>query len=169
MRRERLLVKFRLVEDEPVGSVILEPASACHGDHIPVREDEYLPMRIIVADHHSTAQKALVALLLEQPGLDVIGEAQEMDRLLELVTEQPAHVVLLDHDLPGDPLFEMIDKIHALDPELIVIVMSSDPEHARQALSNQADAFVSKGDPPEWLLSVLKRYDLKEPLEKHEE
>jgi DNA-binding NarL/FixJ family response regulator len=126
-------------------------------------------MRIIVADHHSAARKALVALLLEQPGWEVIGEAQEMDTLLELVTAQPAHVVLLDHDLPGDPLVEMIEKIHALDPDLIVIVMSSDPEHARQALSNHADAFVSKGDPPEWLLSVLKRYDLKEPMEKHEE
>ncbi len=163
------MVKFRLVEDEPVGSVILEPASAYHGDHIPGREDEYLSMRIIVADHHSAARKALVALLREQPGLDVIGEAQETDRLLELVTQQPAHVVLLDHDLPGDPLVGIIEKVHAIDPELIVIVMSSDPEDARLALSNQADAFVSKGDPSEWLLSVLKRYDFKEPMEKHEE
>jgi DNA-binding NarL/FixJ family response regulator len=101
--------------------------------------------------------------------MEVIGETQEMDCLLELVTDQQAHVVLLDHDLPHHPLVEIIDRIHALDPGLIVIVMSSDPEHARHALNNHADAFVSKGDPSEWLLSVLKRYDLKEPMEKHEE
>jgi DNA-binding NarL/FixJ family response regulator len=118
-------------------------------------------MRVIIADHHPQARWALVALLREQPGYAVIGEAAASDSLLKLAVKQPADMILVDYELPGLALADLIDQIHSLDQPPKVIVMSSDSEHARIALNAGADAFVSKGNQPKWLLSALQRFERK--------
>jgi DNA-binding NarL/FixJ family response regulator len=116
-------------------------------------------MRVILADHHPQVRWALVALFREQPGFTLIGEAAEASSLLELAVKQPADVVLLDCELPGFALAELIAQVHSLDHPPKVIAMSSDPDHARMALNAGAEAFVSKGDQPEWLLAALQRFE----------
>jgi DNA-binding NarL/FixJ family response regulator len=120
-------------------------------------ESMYLRMHIIIADHHSKARKALVALLHERREMDVISEVTEPIRLLELAHQQPVDTILLDYGLPGVPLAGLIKQLHAIKQSPIVVVLGSNPEHARLALNIGADVFVSKGDPPEWLLAVLDR------------
>ncbi len=66
-------------------------------------------------------------------------------------------MIILDYGLPGMPLAELIDQVHSLEQSPTVVVLSSNPENARLALNIGADVFVSKGDPPEWLLAVLDR------------
>lgn len=119
-------------------------------------------MQIIVADHHSEARKALVAFLRDQLGYTVIGEASEADSLIKLALKKPAHVILLDYELPGPALVEIIDQLHSAGKSSNVIVMSSDLEHARIALNVKADGFISKGDQPEWLLLMLQKYEEKQ-------
>jgi DNA-binding NarL/FixJ family response regulator len=116
-------------------------------------------MRVILADHHPSARLALVELLREQPGFTVTGEATDSHSLLKLAEKQPSDMILLDYELPGLALVELIDQIHALVQPPKVIVMSSDPEHARIALNAGAEAFVSKGDQPEWLFASLQRFE----------
>jgi len=41
-------------------------------------------------------------------------------------------------------------------PGLAIIALSSNPESRRAALAAGADAFVSKGDPPEWLMDSIE-------------
>jgi DNA-binding NarL/FixJ family response regulator len=114
-------------------------------------------MHILIADQHSKARQALVALLRERRGIDVISEVAESTRLLELANQQPADMIILDYGLPGMALVELINQVHSLKQSPIVVILSSNPENARSALNIGADVFVSKGDPPEWLLAVLDR------------
>ena len=114
-------------------------------------------MRVIIADHHAPARQGLAILLREQADITLIGEAAEASSLLALAAERPVDAVLLDFELPGLALAEAIAQIHALDPAPRVIVISSNPEHARIALASGADTFVSKSERPEWLLSALQR------------
>ena len=115
-------------------------------------------MRIILADHHAKPRWALRILLDEQPEFDLIGEAVDAQGLLLLAEECTADLVLVDDKLPGISINDLIARLQALVPRPVVIVMSSESERGRALLKAGADAFVSKGDEPDWLLEKLNRY-----------
>jgi len=115
-------------------------------------------MRIILADHHVQPRLALKTLIGEQPEFDLIGEAKDAQGLLFLAGAHTADLILLDRELPGISTKDLIASLHALQPRPIVIVMSSDFETSRSVLKAGADAFVSKGDEPDWLLEKLHQY-----------
>jgi CheY-like chemotaxis protein len=90
-----------------------------------------------------------------EPGVFTFGD---LDELLDLADKRPADIILLDCELPGLYIDELIAGLHALEPSPIVIVMSSELENGRKLLKAGADAFVSKADQPEWLLDTLHMY-----------
>ena len=116
-------------------------------------------MRIVLADHHPQALWALKTNLQEKSKFDVTGEAKDASDLLALVAENPTDLVLIDWELPGRPIEELIAKLHAQKPRPVVVVMGSKPEYGRMLLKAGADAFVSKGDQPDWLLETLKKFE----------
>jgi len=116
-------------------------------------------MRLILADHHEQPRLALTTLLKEQSEFNLLGEALDGQDLLILADKCPADVILLDSDLPGIYIEDLITRLHALSPCPIVIVMSSEFENSRKFLKAGADAFVSKSDQPGWLLETLKKYN----------
>jgi DNA-binding NarL/FixJ family response regulator len=117
-------------------------------------------MRVIIADHHLKAQKALCALIREESGVGVVGVVSAEKDLLELVEKNPPDVILLEFALPLTSITNLIAQIRSINPSIKVIVMSSDPENARFALMAGANAFASKGDSPHLLLDTLHRYEM---------
>jgi DNA-binding NarL/FixJ family response regulator len=115
-------------------------------------------MRIIVADHHAQVLRALKLTLLELPTYDLVGEAANAESLLRLAGDQSAELILVDRELPGASIEDLIAGLHTLQPRPMVIVMGSRDEYGRRALRAGADAFVSKGERPEWLLGTLHIY-----------
>ena len=116
-------------------------------------------MRIILADPHEEPLWALKTLLDEQTEFDLIGAVANAQGLLELTKKEPPDLVLVDNELPGVNIEDLIANLHALEPKPIVIVMSSDFENSRKLLKAGADAFVSKGDQADWLLELLYKYE----------
>ena len=100
-------------------------------------------------------------LLLEQePGVSIVGEAGETRDLLAEVQAVGLDVLMLDWELPGahgDGAARggLLTTLRSYCPGLRVIALSSRPEARGAALAAGADAFVSKGDPPERLLAAL--------------
>jgi DNA-binding NarL/FixJ family response regulator len=114
-------------------------------------------MRIILADSHAQPCLALKVMLEERPEFDLLGVAVDAQGLLRLITEHFADLVLVDRELPGLFIADLIARLHALEGRPIVIVMSSDAESSRMLLKSGADAFVSKGE-PDWLMENLLSY-----------
>ena len=115
-------------------------------------------MRVLLADHHAQAHWALKTMLEEQPELILVGEAVDAQDLLVIASECIADLILVDKELPGIPIEELIVSLHAFLPRPIVIVMSSEIEYSRVSLKVGADAFVSKADGPAWLVEILHTY-----------
>ncbi len=115
-------------------------------------------MRIILADHQAGPLAALKEVLQEQPGFDLVGEAVDAQGLLLLAGGNPADLVLLDSELPGSYMEDLITGLHALEPRPVVIVMSCKFEKSRMLLKAGADAYVSKSDQHDWLLEILHKY-----------
>jgi DNA-binding NarL/FixJ family response regulator len=85
-----------------------------------------------------------------------VGEAAEAETLLaHLETTQP-DIVLLDWELPGRQAGGGLPALRAVCPQLRVIALSGRLEARRAALAAGAEAFVSKGSPPDQLLATLR-------------
>jgi DNA-binding NarL/FixJ family response regulator len=116
-------------------------------------------MRIILADHHIKPCWALRKLIEEQPQFTFIGEAADAHTLLTLANVNSPDLVLMDSELPGMFVEELISQLHAIDPAPIVVAMSSEFENSRKLLKAGADAIVSKSDQPDWLLETLYQFE----------
>lgn len=112
-------------------------------------------MRVLLADDQSKVRSALQLLLEQQPGIHVLGEAVDTTGLLSWVKAMCPDLVLLDWELPGLPRHDVLSALRARCPHLKVIALSGRPEARQAALTAGADAFVSKGDPPEQLLAAV--------------
>jgi DNA-binding NarL/FixJ family response regulator len=115
------------------------------------------PMRILLADAQAKVRFALRVLLERQPGLEVVGEAASVEELLARMTDSCPDVVLLDWNLAGPAVTSLMLALRRDCPDAGIIVLSGRPETREAALAAGADAFVSKGNPPEHLLAAITR------------
>ena len=110
--------------------------------------------RILLADDNPASRSALALLLTTRLNACIVGEASTMECLLEQAALSHPDVVLLDWELPGKPEADRISVIRSVTPGARVVVFSARPEAASQAF--EADGFINKIDPPEFILEVLK-------------
>jgi DNA-binding NarL/FixJ family response regulator len=120
-----------------------------------------ISMRVILADSHPQILSALKIMLEEKSELELIGEAVDAQALIALVESDPPDLALIDWELPGKSINDLITELHAIESRPIVVVMGSKPEYGRMLLKAGADAFVSKSDQPDWLLETLQRFEQK--------
>jgi DNA-binding NarL/FixJ family response regulator len=113
-------------------------------------------MRIMLADNRPKVRFALRALLERQSGLEIIGEAVGAQDLLARAEESCPDIVLLDWELPGMAPTELVAKLRQACPDVLVVALSGRVNARKESLAAGVDAFVSKGEPPERLLSAIE-------------
>ena len=116
-------------------------------------------MRILLADNQPKVRLALQLLLGQEEGMNVVGEAANAEGLLAQIEATCPDLVLLDWDLPGVPMVDLLSALNNTCPALSVIALSWRLEIEHTALDAGADAFVSKADPPEQLLATISSLD----------
>lgn len=124
-------------------------------------------VRILLADDNEGIRSALRLVLHElngqEPAADesapldcTVVEAHDADGALEQLGQHPVDVVLLDWELPGLPPDQLLRKIKCSCPGSVVIAMSGRLEAREQAALLGVDGFVSKSEPPDRLLALLR-------------
>lgn len=95
-------------------------------------------------------------LLLDQEcRWDIRREVTDAGELLVWLEQECCDLVLLDWELPGLAVEELIRRLRCLCPQTWIVALSSRLESRSAALHAGVDAFVSKSDTPEQLLAVL--------------
>jgi len=112
-------------------------------------------MQILIVDDQPRARQSLKALLATWPQVKEIREAANGQEAVRLVEESRPDVVLMDARMPEMDGLEATRLIKARWPQVKVIVLSMYADYRTDALAAGADAFVSKGEPPERLLATL--------------
>jgi DNA-binding NarL/FixJ family response regulator len=117
-------------------------------------------MRILLADDESKVRSALRLWLAEGPGLDIVGEVEDVRTLFAcLATVQP-DVLLLDGQLPGWPqdgtFLQLLAAIRGRCPGLAIIGLSAASHPVSARPQPEVEAWVSKLEPPDQLRQVLK-------------
>ncbi len=113
-------------------------------------------MKIGIADPQGRVRFSLRVLLEQQTGWIVAGEAADCDELFEMLYRGFPDLLLLDWDLPNLIPEDLLRLLRAQHPGLKIIVMSGRQELQQTALQAGADAFASKANSPEKLLTVIR-------------
>jgi len=111
--------------------------------------------RVLLADDQSSVRSALRLLIDHNPEFEILGEAVDFVTLFDWVKSCCPDVVLLDWELPDFGGKASLTLLRQHCPHLTIIALSGRPEAQQMALNAGADAFFSKGDPPEWLLQTV--------------
>jgi len=112
-------------------------------------------MQVILADGHQNVRTALRLIIEEEPEWHISAEAPNAGRLLSLLAQNPPDLVLLDASLPGRRMEDLLAELRLKYPQMMVIILSGRPENHQPALHGGANAYVSKGNPPEDFLKTL--------------
>jgi len=114
-------------------------------------------LRILIVDDQPRARQSLRALLAARFQVDQVHEAGNGAQALACVEAYCPDVVFMDARMPELDGIEATRMIRRASPQVKVIVLSMYPEYRAPALAAGADAFFSKGEPPDELLAVLTR------------
>ncbi len=113
-------------------------------------------LRILLADGDARVRSALYTLLAQEAEPIVVRECPDIGCLAVEIKGFEPDVVLLDWELPGRPAAALLFAFHGLESKPKVIILSARPETETAAMRAGADAFVSKGESPEQLLTVFR-------------
>jgi DNA-binding NarL/FixJ family response regulator len=112
-------------------------------------------MQILIADDQARARQSLKALLATWPTVDGVREACSGQEAVLSVEEALPDVVVMDARMPDMDGVAATRVIKERWPRVKVVVWSMYPEYEAEAHLAGADAFVTKGEPPQQLLSRI--------------
>ena len=104
------------------------------------------PLRIVVADDQASVREGLVLLLGGLPDIDVVGDAADGARALELVAELRPDAILLDLRMPVLDGIETTRRLAAEHPGVAVVVLTTyaDDHSVLDALRAGARSYLTK-------------------------
>lgn len=115
--------------------------------------------RVLIVDDHPTLRRGLVALIQDEPDLEVCGEADRADEALRLVQELGPDVVVVDLSLKQGTGLELIEQVKALDKGIKMLVASMHEEslYAERALRAGAMGYINKQETIDKLVDAIRQ------------
>ena len=116
-------------------------------------------MRILIADDHPLFRAGLKETLSKEKDVELIGEADNGLKALELARKQRWDVVLLDLTMPGTDGLEALQELRREQPKLPVLILSAHPEDqlALRLLKAGAAGYLTNDKAPEVLLAAVRK------------
>jgi two-component system, NarL family, response regulator NreC len=113
---------------------------------------------IVLADDHTVVRRALRLLLEEEPGFEVVAEAEDADGAIRYLRGHKPDVLILDLNMPGRPSLEAIADLKEASPEtrIVVLTMQQEPAFARRALQQGVLGYVLKEAADDELVQAVR-------------
>jgi DNA-binding NarL/FixJ family response regulator len=112
-------------------------------------------VQVLIVDDQPRARQSLKALLATWPLIGAMREAANGEEAIGSVEQARPDLVLMDVHMPVMNGLEATRRIKEHWPQVRIIALSIYGDYQADALVAGADAFVSKGEPPEKLLDTV--------------
>jgi two-component system, NarL family, invasion response regulator UvrY len=116
-------------------------------------------MRILIADDHPIFRAGLKEILIKQPDIESVGEAEDGLKALALARKERWDLILLDITMPGKDGLEVLQELRRERPKLPILILSAHPEDqmALRLLKAGAAGYLTKDRAPEVLLTAIRK------------
>lgn len=116
-------------------------------------------IRILIADDYAIVRQGLKKIVENSGEMRVVAEADNGVDALRKIRKISCDVVLLDISMPGMSGIDVLKQIHAANPELPVLILSSFPEdqYAARLLKAGAAGYLTKESAPALLIEAVRR------------
>lgn len=116
-----------------------------------------MAVRVLLADDHPLTRAGLKSYLDSEKEIELVGEAEDGQRALEMIRELEPDVALLDIRMPkmdGVTVARMI-KESGINVNLIMLTSYDAQQYVLASLRNGAKGFILKTAPPEELARAI--------------
>lgn len=115
-------------------------------------------IRILVVEDQNVVREGIVAILSCQPDMEVVGEAENGIRAVDLARKQRPDVVMLDLVMPLQDGLTTIPKLKVIDPDIRILILTSFSESDRvyQAIKAGAVGYLLKDTTRVQLLQSIR-------------
>jgi two-component system response regulator NreC len=115
-------------------------------------------IKVLIADDHTILRQGIKALLDNQAGIEVIGEAKDGREALTLIEHLLPDVILMDIAMPGLNGLEATRRIKKKFPKIkvLVLTMYTNEEYVFQILKAGANGYLVKETAFQDLISAIQ-------------
>jgi two-component system, NarL family, response regulator LiaR len=116
-----------------------------------------MPIRVLIAEDQRIVREGLIALLEDEPGIELVGEAADGLQALELYAGLLPDVVLMDLQMPRLDGPEATRRIRDLAPDACILVLTTyaTDEFIFKALRAGARGYLLKDTSAEALVAAI--------------
>jgi len=116
-------------------------------------------IRILVADDHAIVRRGLRQIVADESDMEVVGEAQTTQEILDLARQEEWDVIVLNISMPGRGGFEALKALKQTHSKRPVLVLSMYPEDqfAVRAFRAGAAGYMIKESAPEELVQAIRK------------
>ena len=113
---------------------------------------------IVLVDDHGIVREGFKRMIMEEPDLQVIGEAADVSGALGLLQDAAPEILVLDLSLPGGGGLALLEQLADFGNPVAVVVMSMHDTSAyvAEAMAKGASAYVSKAAAADELLPAIR-------------
>ncbi|MGI4862497.1 MAG: response regulator transcription factor [Janthinobacterium lividum] len=113
---------------------------------------------LFIVDDHAVLRNGLRAILGQEPGIEVVGEAANGQELLDQLPTTPTDVVLLDMNMPLLDGIATAQRLHAEYPQVRVLMLSmvDQPRSIGQAFAAGAHGYLLKNADKSEILTAIQ-------------
>jgi PAS domain S-box-containing protein len=135
------------------------PALAAPGNYGGRKDGHGGPVvRVLLADDHEIVRQGLVSLLIEEPSIEIVGEAANGREAVNLADRLKPDVVVMDVSMPLMDGYEATRQIKAHLPQMRIVALSmyNEPEAMENMQRAGAEGYVLKTAPLDELLAAIR-------------
>ncbi len=116
-------------------------------------------IRIVLIDDHNLVRTGLRMILEKQPDIEVVGEAEDGERGLQLIKRLQPDVALVDVHMPVFSGVEVTERVRRakLATRIVILTMAGDAPFPRRLLDAGASGYLTKSCPAEELLKAVRQ------------
>lgn len=101
-------------------------------------------IKIVIADDHPIFRGGLKQLLSVEESIDIIGEADNGEKVLELINELNPDIAILDIDMPKKTGLEVLRELKSSPVKVIFLTMYADEDIFEEAMNLGIKGYVLK-------------------------
>ena len=114
-------------------------------------------MKLLIVDDHKVVRDGLRFMLSDEPGIEIVGEADSAEAMFEIIASEPVDVVLLDIRMGGMTGLDALKRIASDCPQVKVLMLSmhDQPGYVRRAVELGASGYLLKSAGRDEILAAI--------------